>query len=95
MAASPTVGHVKALNKLARQLKLQLVKLHIWSVTGPLRILGFPDATYRNNEDGSSQRTMAVFLAESLERSSKDGMTYGSLIDYESQKIKKLCSPPQ
>ena len=29
-----------------------------------------------------------VFLAESRERSSKDGMKYGSLIDYESQKIK-------
>ena len=29
-------------------------------------------------------------LAESREGSSKDGMTYGSLIDYESQKIKKI-----
>ena len=32
----------------------------------------------------------AVFLAESRERSSKDGMVYGSLIDYESQKIKRI-----
>ena len=32
---------------------------------------------------------MTVFLAESRERSSQDGMSYGSLIDYESQKIKK------
>ena len=30
-----------------------------------------------------------MFLAESRERSSKDGMSYGSLIDYESQKIQK------
>ena len=30
-----------------------------------------------------------MFLAESRERSTKDGMSYGSLIDYESQKIKK------
>ena len=30
-----------------------------------------------------------MFLAESRERSSKDGMSYGSLIDYESQKIEK------
>ena len=29
-----------------------------------------------------------VFLAESCERSSRDGMTYGSLIDNESQKVK-------
>ena len=33
--------------------------------TGPLRILGCPDASYRNNDDGSSQRGMTVFLAAS------------------------------
>ena len=93
MAASPTIRDVKALNKLARQLKSQRVKLRLWPLTGPLRILGFPDASYRNNEDGSSQRGMTVFLAESRDRSSKDGVTYGSLIDYESQKIKKIVFP--
>ena len=30
-----------------------------------------------------------MFSAESRERSSRDGVPYGSLIDYESQKIKK------
>ena len=86
MAASPTVGDVKALNKLARQFKSQPVKLQFGPFTRPLRILGFLDASYRNNDDGSSQRGTAIFLAESRERSSKDGMAYGSLIDYESQK---------
>ena len=33
---------------------------------------------------------MTVFLAESRERSSKDGMSYGSLIGFESLKIKKI-----
>ena len=33
---------------------------------------------------------MTVFLAESRERSSKDGMSYGSLVEYESQKIKNI-----
>ena len=89
IAASPIIGDVKSLNKLARQIESQSVKLHYWPLTGPLRIHGFPDASYRNNDDGSSQRGMTVFLADSLERSSRDGMTYGSLIDYESQKIKK------
>ena len=60
-AASPTVGDVKVLNQLARQLKSQPVKLQLWPLTGPLRIVGFPDASYRNNEDGSSQRGMTVF----------------------------------
>ena len=64
MAASPTVGDVKALNKLTRQLKSHPVKLQIWPLTGPLRRLGFPNAPYQNNDDGSSQIGMAVFLAE-------------------------------
>ena len=72
---APTVDDVKALNKLARQLKSQPVKLQFWPLTGPSRILGFSDASYRNNDDGSSQRDMTVFLAESRERSSRDGMT--------------------
>ena len=40
-----------------------------------------------DNEDGSSQRGMAVFLAELREHSSKDGISYGSSVDCESQKI--------
>ena len=92
MAASPTVGDVKSLNKLARQIKSQPVKLQYWPLAGPLRILGFLDGSHRNNDDGSSQRGMTVFLAESRERSSRDGMTDGSLIKYESQKISKDCA---
>ena len=65
-----------SLNKLARQIKSQPVKLQHWPLIGPLRILVFPDASYRHNDDGSSQRGMTVFLAESRERS-------GSMIDYE------------
>ena len=65
----------RSLNKLARQIKSQPMKLQYWPLTGPLRILGFPDASYRNNDDGSSQRGMTVFLAESRERSSMDGMS--------------------
>ena len=69
-AASPTIGDVKVLNKLARQLKSQPLKLQLWPLTVPLR------------------RGMAVFSAESRELSSKDGMSYGNLIDFESQRIK-------
>ena len=83
MAASPTFGHVQSLHKLARQIESQPVKFQCWPLTGPLRILGFLDASYRNNDDGSSKRGMTVFLAESRERSSKDGMSCGSLIDHE------------
>ena len=86
-AASPTIGDVKALNKLVRQLKSQPVKIQFLPLTGPLRIIGFLDASYRNNEDGSSQRGMTVLFADLREHSSKDGMSYGSLVDYESQKI--------
>ena len=92
-ATSPTIGDVKVLDKLARRLKSQPVKLQFWPITAPLRIIGFPDAPYRNNEDGSSQRGMTVFFAESRVRMSKDGMTYGSLIDDEVKRLKRLCSP--
>ena len=34
---------------------------------------------------------MTVFLAESRERSSRDGMSHGSLVDCESQEIKKVA----
>ena len=43
-----------------------------------------------NNEDGSSQRGMTVFLAESRVRSTKDGMSHGSLIDHESQRNRRI-----
>ena len=33
---------------------------------------------------------MAVFLAESRERLAKDGMSYASLIEYESQRVKRI-----
>ena len=82
---------VKALNNLTRQLMSQQVKLHFWPLTKPLRIFGFPHACHRNNEDGSSQTGMAVFLAESRERSSRDGMRYGSRIDYV-RNFERLCS---
>ena len=42
-----------------------------------------------NNEDGSSQRGMTVFLAELREHSSKDWISNGSIVDYESQKIRR------
>ena len=90
MAASPTLGDVESLNKLARQIKSQPVKLQYWPLIGQLRILGFPDASYRNNDDGPSQRGMTVFLAESRERSSRDGVAYGNPIDYESQTLRRL-----
>ena len=76
-------------NKLARQLKTRPVKLQFWPLTGSLRIIGFLDASYRNNEDGSSQRGMTVSSAKLREHSAKDGISYGSIANYESQKIKR------
>ena len=82
---------VKIFNKQTRQLTSQPVKLQFWPPTGRLRIIGFPDASYRNNEDASSQRGTAEYCTEFREHSSKDGMSDGSLVDYESQKIKRTA----
>ena len=56
MKASPTVGDVKSLNRMAKQIKSQPVKLQYWPLVGPWRIFGFLDTAYTNNGDGSSQR---------------------------------------
>jgi hypothetical protein len=65
-----------------------------WPLRGKLRVLGYPDASYRNNEDSSSQRGQVVFIAEERSANSSDKTTprhesRGSLIDYESTKIKR------
>ena len=85
-AAAPTIADVRALNKVVRKLKSELVQLHFWPLTGPCRILGYPDASYRNNPDKSSQRGQVVFIAEQRNKS-KDSR--GSLVDFESKKINR------
>ena len=47
---------------------------------------GLPDAAYKNNADGSSQRGQCIFICQPR---SKERDTRGSLIDYESHKIKR------
>ena len=88
-AAGPTIGDVRALNKTIRQLKQNPVTLRFWTLQGPLRLIGYPAASYRNNDDKSSQRDQVIFLAEPRDRKSNTGNFLGSLIDYESQKIKR------
>ena len=48
--------------------------------------MGFPDAAYKNNADGSSQRGQCIFICQPR---NKERDTRGSLIDYESHKIKR------
>ena len=86
-SASPTIGDVKYLNKVIRGLRARPVRLYFWPLRGSLRIMGLPDASFQNNEDKSSQRGQCVFLAE--ERVNQKTDTRGSLIDYESKKIKR------
>ena len=53
---------------------------------GPHRIVGYPDASFKNNADKSSQRALTIFVAN--ERT-KSPSSFGSLIQYESAKIKR------
>ena len=86
MQAAPTIGDARALNKLVRMIKTQPVYLAFHPLKGACRIVGFPDASYKNNEDKSSQRALTIFLAE--QRSTRgDTSARGSLIEYESHKI--------
>ena len=63
-SASPRIGDVRALNELVRQARAEPVTLMYWPLRGQCRILGFPDASYRNNSDNSSQAGQAIFIAE-------------------------------
>ena len=100
-AANPTIGDVREINKVVRTLKSQYVDGRFWPLKEPQRILGMPDASYRNNSDKSSQRAHVIFLAEDRKlptknshrsygyssKTSDDSSTRGSIIDYESHKI--------
>ena len=85
-ASKPTIAHVRELNKLVRQVKSATVTMNFWPLNGKLRFVGIPDASYKNNEDKSSQRAHVIFLAE--ERSANaPASVKGTLVDYESHKI--------
>ena len=93
-ASSPTIGEVREINKVVRTMKSQYVDARFWPLKGSQRILGFPDASYRNNSDKSSQRAHVIYLAEERQpynsrySEKKDSSaTRGSIIDYESHKI--------
>jgi len=93
-SASPTIGDIRALNKVARTIRARPVRLHFWPIDrsrgqdkqGVARIIGYPDASYRNNSDSSSQRGQCVFLAKPRDNTRHSA---GSLVDYESQKIRR------
>lgn len=69
-ASSPTIGDVREINKVVRTLKSQYVDARFWPLKGPQRILGMPDASYRNNCDKSSQRAHVIFMAEDRRKES-------------------------
>ena len=93
-AASPTVGDCKALNKLCKQIVNDPMELKFWPLEGNPRLMAMPDAAFRNNSDKSSQRAMVIFMSEPRKEKSRNSR--GSLIFFESTKIKRNHSfPPQ
>ena len=54
---------------------------------GKLRLIGYPDAAYRNNADNSYQRGQTIFLVEAR-TGSKD--VFGSMIDLQSHEINRV-----
>ena len=86
-AASPTVGDCKALNKLCKQIVNHPMELKFWPLEGNPRLMAMPDAAFRNNSDKSSQRAMVIFMSEPRKEKSRNSR--GSLIFFESTKIKR------
>jgi hypothetical protein len=96
-SAAPTLGDCRALNKIVRTIRANPQVLYFWPLKGKTRLIGYPDASYRNNEDSSSQRGQCVFLAEARKnakvsgesRMSGESSSRGSMVDYESTKIRR------
>ena len=89
-AASPTIGDCKALNKLCKQIVNDPMELKFWPLEGNPRLMAMPDAAFRNNSDKSSQRAMVIFMSEPRKEKSRNSR--GSLIFFETTKIKKNYS---
>ena len=60
--------------------------LYFWLLKGQLRLLGFPGASYKNNEGKCSQRALTILLAEAR-RPGASSDARGNLVDYESHKM--------
>ena len=63
------------------------MELMFWPIQGDPRLVAMPDAAFSNNSDKSSQRAMVIFMAEPRREKSRN--TMGSLIFFESTKIKR------
>ena len=86
-ASSPTIGDVKAINKTVRTIKSIPLSMRLWPPKGKTRLVGYPDASYRNNDDKSSQRAHVIFLAQDRDLHKDLPNFRGSLVDYETHKI--------
>ena len=86
--ASPTIedGH----QKTVRTIKSIPLSMRFWPLHGKTRIVGYPDASYRNNEDKSYQRV--IFLAEERDLRRATSNLRGSLADYETHKVATTMS---
>ena len=85
-SASATILDTKELHKVVRLVKDKPQRLLYAPIKGVPHLMGFPDAAYKSNSDGSSQRGQCIFMCQPCNR---DRDTRGSLIDYESHKIKR------
>ena len=94
-SAGPKIGDIRSLNKIVRTIRAKPQRLIFHDLKGKLRLIGYPDASYRNNADTSSQRGQVIFLAEPKistlrgQPPAGGGDSRGSLVEYESTKIRR------
>mgnify|MGYP003345342667 CR=1 FL=1 len=94
-SAAPEIGDIRALNKIVRTARARPQRLMFYPLKGNLRLIGYPDASYQNNTDSSSQRGQVIFLAEQKKMTFRGQNpqgscdSHGSLIEYESTKTRR------
>ena len=67
-AANATILDAKELNKVVRLVKDKPQRLLYAPIKGVPRLMGFPDAAYKNNADGSSHRGQGIFICQPTRR---------------------------
>ena len=84
--AAPKIKDLADVDKLVRRIRVDKATLKFWPLLGIAhRLVGFPDASYNNNPDKSTQRGLAIFIANVRLEGEVDA--WGSMVDYESTKI--------
>eukprot|EP00666_Eupelagonemidae_sp_cell4sb_P017978 gene17978-biopygen12939 len=88
---APTVGDARMANKTIERARSSHVVLKFPRLHGDLDLLCFADASFGNNQDGTSQGGFAAILRENqCRQGTSQGEHFGLLVDWRSQRMRRI-----